>query len=168
MAQIKPREAVVTIYQGDYLDRIQHLEQKAEAAERAADPTRSLMDVPEYLAIAEEHDALVREAEESAIHVRLRALRRSEWKRMVSEHPPRKDSQSDLALGVNEDTFREALVPASLVEPADFGEDDLDYLSDADYGRLYLTAFSLNRSTGGDPKANLVSRMSQKNDETTN
>lgn len=167
MTVIQPRTSVVTIYQGDYLDRIQHLERKAQAAREAADAAPRMNDeVPDYLRLAEEHDALVQEAEESAVRITLRALRRSEWKALVAEHPPRDGNKGDAAVGVNELTFKDALVPASIIEPAEFGEDDLDCLSDADYDRLYYTAFALNRGSVAAPKASLVSRMSRESDET--
>ena len=165
---IEPRTSVVTIYGGDYLDRLRDLERRAEAAREAAeqDGPQRLAEVPEYLRLAEEHDALAKEAEAQALHVKVRALRRSEWKMLVAEHPARKDNESDQSIGVNEDTFKEALVPASITEPADFSADDLDSLSDIDFDRLYFTAFSLNRAPSQDPKANLASRMTTPSDET--
>ena len=163
---IQPRTSTVTIFQGDYLDRIRHLEQKAEAAREAADGAPRMNDeVPDYVRLAEEHDALVKEAEETAVHVVLRALRRSEWRELVAAHPPRDGHDGDKSVGVNEDAFKDALVPASVVEPDGF-VDDLDYLSDADYDRLYVTAFALNRGVVAGPKANLVSRMISESDET--
>lgn len=167
MSTIQPRTATVTIFQGDYLDRIRDLERRAEAAREAAGRVRTLDEVPEYLQIAKEHDALVAEAEESALHVKVKALRRSEWKALVAEHPPRDGNKSDNAVGVNEDTFKDALVPASIIEPADFSVDDLDELADVDFDRLYYAAFALNRAPGVGPKAGLASRMSQENDETS-
>lgn len=160
---IEPRTTTVTIYQGDYLDRIRLLERKAEAAREAAGDVRTLDEVPEYLRLAEEHDALVAEAEESAVHAVVRALRRSEWKALVADHPPREGNKSDAAVGVNEDTFRDALVAASV----DLDADDLDMLSDIDHERLYYAAFALNRTAGTPGKASLVSRMTQPSDETS-
>jgi hypothetical protein len=175
---IQPRTAVVTIYGGDYLDRIRHLERLAEAAKDAADDEgpRLNSEVPEYLELARQHDDLVKEAEESALHVRVRALGRREWKELVAAHPPRtveKDhvtealAKSDALSGVNDDTFKDALVAASVIEPAEISADDLDQLSDIDFDRIYLTAFGLNRGTAPDPKASLVSRLTQRNDETS-
>lgn len=165
MTTIQPRTATVAIYQGDYLDRIQHLERKAEAAREAAEATtRTLDEIPEYLALAEEHDKLVAEAEASAARVVVKALKRSEWKALVAEHPPREDHKGDAAVGVNEDTFKDALVAASV----DLDADDLDTLSDVDFDRLYYTAFALNRAPASDPKANLVSRLTLSSDETSN
>lgn len=161
---IQPRTSTVTIYQGDYIDRIRLLERKAEAAREAAGTVRTLDEVPEYLTLAAEHDALVAEAESSAVHVVVRALRRSEWKALVAEHPPRDDNKGDAAVGVNEDTFKDALVAASVELTAD----DLDNLSDIDFDRLYFAAFGLNRAPVADPKAGLVSRMTPQSDETQN
>jgi hypothetical protein len=165
---VQPRTATVVIFQGDYLDRIRLLEQKAQAAKDAEGAApRRVGSTPEYLQIAEEHDALVQEAEASALRIVVKALRRSEWRALVAEHPPREDNKSDASVGVNEDTFREALVPASIIEPVDFTADDLDELSDADYDRIYYTAFGLNRGAVVSPgKANLYSRLSQESDET--
>lgn len=162
---IQPRTSTVVIYQGDYIDRIRLLERKAEAAREAAEGApRTLDETPDYLALAEEHDALVREAEESAVHVVVRALRRSEWKALVAEHPAREGHKGDEAVGVNEETFKDALVAASV----DLTADDLDNLSDVDFDRLYFAAFALNRAPVADPKAGLVSRMTQQSDETSN
>ena len=171
-----PRTAVVTIYQGDYLDRITHLEKKAEALE-AAQTGLPLTngESPEYLAVAAEHDALVAEAEETAVRIRLKNLPRQEWTAMIAKHPPRtaeKDGVSkqeearDAMVGVNEATFMEELVPASIVEP-EVSAEDLAALSFGYFNNLYLTAFALNRTVGADPKADLVSRMTKANDETS-
>lgn len=185
-----PRTAVVTIYTGDYLDRIRHLERQAEAAQDAADADgpRLNSDVPEYLDLARQHDELVAEAEEKAVHVTVQALPRKVWQALVAAHPPRtveKDkvseqkARSDALSGVNDDTFKDALVLGgeieingspvtyrSVVEP-DLSPDDFDALAAIDFDRIYLTAFSLNRGAVADPKASLVSRLSQKNDETS-
>jgi hypothetical protein len=175
---IQPRTAVITIYGGDYLDRIRHLERLAEAAKDDAEDQgpRINSDVPEYLELARQHDDLVREAEASALHVRVRALGRREWKALVAEHPPRvagKDgatedqAKSDALSGVNDETFKDALVAASVIEPEGITPEDLDQLADIDYDRIYLRSFALNRGAAPDPKASLVSRLTQKNDETS-
>lgn len=167
MANIEPRTSKVTIYQGDYLDRIRHLEQQAEAAADAEEGRpRRVGTETEAQRLAREHDELVAEAEESALHITLRALRRSEWKKLVADHPPREGNEGDKAIGVNEDTFKEALVPASVVEPTEFTEDDLDSLSDVDFDRLYFAAFALNRAPAAGPKAGLASRLSRETSET--
>lgn len=172
----KQRTAVVTIYPGDYLDRIRHLEARFAAAveaEKGSAP-RTNDEVPESHQIAQEHDDLVAEAEIEAVHVRVGALPRKTWKKLVSEHPPRQpgdgvtemQARSDALSGVNDDTFKEAVVPLSIIEP-DLTEEDLDALADIDFDRLYMAALGLNRGKVEDPKASLASRVMQMNDETS-
>lgn len=188
---IKPRTDVVTIYPGDYLGRIRHLEQQAEAAKDAVDGDLPRLndEIPEYYQLAQQHDDLVREAEEQATHIRVQALPRKVWKALAAAHPPRvlndegtvskADAAADAAAGVNIDSFRDALVYGgtveingqeksyrTIVEPELTG-DDIDALSDIDFDRVYFTAFHLNRVPGADPKASLVSRLTPKNDETS-
>lgn len=161
------RTATVTIYQGGYLDRIRHLERLAEAAEKAHEGQPALLsEEPDYLKLAEEHDALVREAEQAAVHIVLGALPRKTWRTLAEQHPPREGNRGDAVLGVNEDTFAEALLPLSIISPGITSE-DLDELSSADFLRLFSTAFALNRAPVADPKASLVSRMTPRSDETS-
>lgn len=150
MSTIQPRTAVITIYQGDYLDRIRHLERKYEAALKAeGDTPRVLSDESQASSLAEQHEALVAEAEDSAIDVTVTALGRRAWRALVAEHPARDGNKGDADLGVNEDTFKDALVAASV----DLTDEDLDLISDVDFDRLYISAFALNRLPVADPKA---------------
>lgn len=183
MSTIEPRTATVTIYGGDYLDRINRLARQAEAARDADEGVRRVGSVPEYMRLAQEHDVLVAEAESQALRVKVKSLGRRKWKSLVAEHPPRdpkdvpdhKDDEKsrcrcvacmDRMVGVNEETLADVLVPLAVVEPT-LTEDDLDALSDADYNQLYVTAFMLNRGRPEDPKAGLASRMSQESSETS-
>lgn len=190
MSIFEPRSDVVTIYTGDYLARIRHLEALAEADHEATDPVPLVNgERPRYLELAEEHDQLVREAEASAINVRVQALPRKVWGALVAKHPRRTEATEgaepnqirfDAIAGVNEDTFMIDLVYGgtveidgdevpyrSLVEPAQICSDDIDALADVDFRRLYLTAFGLNAAVGADPKASLVSRLTQPSSETS-
>jgi hypothetical protein len=185
VSTIQPRTSTVTIYTDDYLDRIRHLEAKAEALDAAIKDARkdeegqpvTMMDAgnlesvrlaEERDALAQEHDALVAEAEEKALHVKVKALKRSEWRALKEKHPARKDNDGDEFIGANEDTFKEEVVPLSIVEPADFTEDDLDALAHVDFERLWVAVYRLNALPGGDPKASLVSRLTQPSGETSN
>ena len=166
MVTIEPRTAVVTIFQGDYMDRIRHLEQRHKAATDAekSGPPRMNSEIPESVEIAKEHKALVAEAEATALNVTVRALTRRAWRELVAEHPVRDGNRADAVVGVNEDTFKDALVPLSIVEPV-LTEDDLEVLSDAQWDQIYYTAFDLNRGTPS-PKALLVSQSNPESDET--
>lgn len=167
MTTIEPRTAVVSIFQGDYLDRIRHLEQKHKAAVEAekSGPPRMLSDLPLSASLADEHAALVAEAEDSALNITIRALSRKAWRTLVAEHPVRPDNKADEIVGVNEDTFKDALVPVSIVDPK-LTDDELDQLSDAQYDSIYYTAFGLNRGTQPDPKVLPVSQPNQASDAT--
>lgn len=168
MSKIQRRSDVVTIYQGDYLSRIRHIENKYKAAAEAEKNAPLLLgEVAESQALFDEHKALVEEAETTALHIDVFALGRRQYRKLVKEHKPRKDNDNDEALGVNEETFKEVLIPLSIVYPLDHEKagqvqldaDDLDDLSDIDADRIYLTAFALNRMPSSDPKA--ISRVSQ-------
>jgi len=58
---------------------------------------------------------------------RLRALGRTVWHAFVAEHVPRPDNEQDAAIGVNTETFFEALIKVSTVDP-DMGIDVEAYL----------------------------------------
>lgn len=167
MTTFEPRTAVVTIFQGDYLDRIRFLEQKYQAAVESekSGPPRMNDEVPESVGLAEEHKALVAEAEATALNVTLKALGRKAWRALVAQHPPRDGNDEDKAVGVNEETFKDALIAASVVAP-DLSEDDLDALADTDNDALYYTAFGLNRSRVVGPKVLPVSQANQQSDVT--
>jgi hypothetical protein len=177
MTTIKPRTVTVDLYQGDHIDRLRHLEARHKAALAAEGKTKPLAsEVPESQIIAEEHAALRAEADEEKLVVVLGALGRKAWRALVKQHPPRKagvngateaQAESDEATSVNEDTFKDELVPLSILSP-ELTEEDLDALSDGQFDALYLNAFALNRTTGGDPKdlVSPVSRESTKNSAT--
>lgn len=163
---IVPRTSVVTIFQGDYLDRIRHLEAKyAAAVESEKSAPRMLSEVPESMGLAAEHEALVAEAEGTALDITVQALGRKAWRALVAEHPPREGVDSDVLVGVNESTFKDPLISVSIVSPV-LSEDELDQLSDADNDRLYLTAWALNRGTPAGPKALHASPANQASDAT--
>lgn len=152
MSIIAARTATVDIYGGDYLDRIRHLERQFDAAlKEESDAPRMNHEELRSEELLAEHAALVAEAEETAVHIVLRALRRSEWRALTAEFPPREDHAGDEAVGFDQSRIADALVPLSIVSPA-LDEDDLDMLSEADFSRLYVTAVSLNRLPGGSPK----------------
>lgn len=174
MSIVEPRTSEVTIYQGDYLDRLRFLERRHEEAVKTETKTpRLLGEVAESATIAEEHEALKAEAEETAIHVRVRAIRRSQYRELADKHPPRAGDDEDPStvladskMGVNEKEFRLVLVPAAIVEIrvgdtvtawADMSEGDreefLDTITEADFELLFSHAFALVNAFGSSPKA---------------
>ena len=159
---LTPRTSTVLLFQGDDLAKIAELRKAAEAEQS---DTRLMGE----LSAAQEHDEFVKEAEARAVRVVLKALGRKQWRNLVAAHPPRPNVEADESLGVNDETFGEALVLASLVEPALSGteaEEFLDSLRSADFDLLYATAFALNRFQGDAPKADLTSRLTRTSDAT--
>lgn len=173
-AILKPRIATVWLYQGDDIDRLQQLaddvntwQERLDDAREAAKtaPPRGMLDTDDPVSEAsaslraaqEAHDAFLTEAKPRAVKVVIEALGRKKWKALVDDHPPRDDQEVDKLIGVNDEEFREVLVPLSMVEPKfdTTGEcaDFLDALSMGQYRQIYVTAFGLNTANGADPKA---------------
>jgi hypothetical protein len=127
--------------------------------------------------IAEQLGDIERRMRAGTIRVRLRALPRRRvpgmpaeqvvWEELLASHPPRKDGhgkvdQRDAAAGVNVETFFDALVRASIVEPALTDEQwqKLDAkLSSAQFDQLSTSAWNLNRSGVDVPFSPAVSTM---------
>lgn len=169
----KPRTATVTLYPGDYQQRIEKVGAAAEAAERRLSAAReaekkqslglTMDDEPPSVALAAEfeslaaaHDDLVEAAEaEGAITVTLQAQPRLKWDELVESNPPRPDNEGDKEIGVNDKALGEALVPLSIVSLSDETvtvEELLAGVSSAQWDLLYGMAFRLNRTLGTDPK----------------
>jgi hypothetical protein len=90
---------------------------------------------------------LVDAVEASTIRFTLRARSRQEWRDLLKAHPPRKDHPLDRQLGYNEETFYEALIRASIVDPVitDAEWQELNgYLTEGEWTRLVVAAQNLN------------------------
>lgn len=164
------RRETVHLYQGDDLDHLTGLAQAvtdARAREASAGSSRLLSDTGAQDA-TEAFNAFRAEARGRSVPVVIEALGRVAWRELVRAHPPRENTITDDdgkpttvlhdedGAGINFDTFPDALVPASIVDPLFDSDDDraafVDNLSDPDFYRLYGVAWTLNRSAA-DPKA---------------
>lgn len=176
----RPRTATVRLYQGDYQQRVAELEQIVDEAQSALDRARKqkptgprLMHetAPDLAGLEADVDRAVvalgalrdeAEAGGDVLAVTMRALPRRKWADLVKAHPPRdgddvpeENRKSDAQLGINDETFGDALVPPSIesLSDPDLSVDDLlDAVSSAQFDQLYGTAFALNRAVGSDPK----------------
>lgn len=182
MTQLNRHSTTVTLYQGDDRAKIKELERaayvavetRATSARRVGDDGNAILDA------AQAHDDFVREAAGRAVEVELNDIGRRKWRTLTQAHPSREDNSEDaLVGGYNADTFPDALLGhegtiVSIVGPgvkqapptAAELEEFLDSLNHADFQRLYSEAYMLNASQGVDPKASLVSALTQRNDET--
>lgn len=165
---VKPQTETVLLYQGDDLAHLRELKRAVDDAKLADESPlpRTLGEVSASETARDEYNEFIEEAKTRATAVVLQALGRKRWRSLVSQHPPRPDSDEDAAVGINEDTFAEALL--AYVNPVDTNERTLlspefataaerekflDHLTDAQIERLYVVAFALNRTFGEDPKA---------------
>jgi hypothetical protein len=167
------RTARIPLYQGDDLEKIEGLRADVERARLASSGPARVGDT--FSGVAAAQAALMaacEEAEPRAVAVVVKALGRRQWRSLVQEHPARDGEKEDEMLGVNAEAFPDALVPASILEPA-FDtpadrDDFLDSLSDADFNRLFRAAFTLNRVPADDPKDLLAYEQISESDETQN
>lgn len=170
---LNPRTHTVTLFQGDDLAHLQSLADTVNAAQRDYDDAREdakdappagmldedpVADAKSALDEAKEaHDAYLADAEPRAIKVVMRALGRKTWRDLVNGHPPREGNEGDKVIGVNDETFGDALVPACIASPVFTTTDErdafLDSLTMAQFRSLYVTAFTLNTVEGATPKA---------------
>lgn len=85
---------------------------------------------------------------DEVVTFRLRALPSRKWSALVDEHPPRDGNRDDRVRGVNMETFPEALLMVSIVDPvmtpAQVGH-LIDTLTNAQYADLASVAWLLNR-----------------------
>lgn len=172
MSSISRRTDELFVWQGDDLARIKELRARAEeAAKKESAGPRLMGEESEAQVLAQEHDDFVAEAKGRAVKVKIREVGRRRWRDLQAEHPPRPGNESDESIGVNEDTFAEALLTASIIEPMfpDAGglAEFIDDLNAGVFEQLYVRAFMLNKSGAVDPKASLASELTRRSDETS-
>ncbi|HET7689336.1 MAG TPA: hypothetical protein VFK41_03090 [Nocardioidaceae bacterium] len=179
MALLKPRTRTVPLFQGDDRVRITELQQAVEAAV-TREGLRRVGDGSETLTAAEEYDAFVLEATGRAVKVELQQLRHKLWRKLVLANPPRDDEEDDKEYGFDIDAMAEALLPyvddedpeqRTIISPQfetrEALQEFIDDLSHGDFQRLYSAAYLLNVDSGGDPKADMSSRLARISDATS-
>tara|TARA_R100000656_G_scaffold3972_2_gene5474 strand:- start:1142 stop:1666 length:525 start_codon:yes stop_codon:yes gene_type:complete len=154
---ITPRTTTHTIYHGDDMERLGEMFAAAEAAERfEQNGVARIGDVGDAQAKKDAYYAAADEAATRATVIRLNQLGRKAFRALMTEHPPRDGNEADKGAGYNEDTFPEALLAASVVEPEfrSNAERDtfLDNLAEGDFDSLFIKAYMLNRQVSADPK----------------
>ena len=113
-------------------------EAEVEAHRTAADSLGGKATVPDEVAAA---------VEAATIRFTLRALPRRDWTDLIKAHPPRKDHIEDRKVGYNEETFYEALVKQSIVDPVPTANEweQIDaVLTEGEWIRLVTAAQTLN------------------------
>lgn len=108
--------------------------------------------------VAQKLTALEGQMAESTVTFTLTSLPHRVWSQMKTEHPPRKDDDGDKALGFNEETLFDAVIPASIVSVTgpdgsavewseESWQDLADEMTNGQYEDFKKAAFLLNVGT---------------------
>lgn len=165
-----PEKTVEICLRGDLLADFDEADRALTKAQKRS--MESLAGGGDLGAMAERIEALQAEIAEHSYTFRLRALPHREWRALIGQHPPRviKDAEGeeridtrDMYVGINTETFYDALIRASLVEPdlddVQFSE-LVDKITDRQYDELSDAAWGLNRREV-DPFSRVASRISR-------
>jgi hypothetical protein len=156
-------------------DLVAEHEEAERLRERASSEPRSSLGAGSAVSeLGERVRALEAEMADNTVAFHLRALPRTKWKALIAEHQPRKAEDGTVddrdLMGINTDTFFEALVRVSVVAPELDAEDwaillgesdDGFALSDAQFDALWNTAWRLNRNDIDVPFSPAASRLNQ-------
>ncbi len=162
-----PESTVPLCLRGDLQAEWETLERALAEVKQRGD--RRLAGSPEEAKLARQLRDLEAQMQDSTITLRLRALPRREFMKLVEKHPPRKDNSADRMVGIDQSSFYDALIGACIVEP-ELDEERLgkllDALTDAQFNKLATTAWELNRSDVSVPFSRTASRITTSSDET--
>lgn len=135
------------------LDLVEEYEDLVRAHAQAKEDAAGSLAGGEAVELARQMDQLREQMQAATVTFRLRALARPRFNSLKREHPPRKDENGgplgrDGIFGANEDTFFEALLQASIVEPV-LDEPTFrllvdERLSEAQFQHLTDVAYFLN------------------------
>jgi hypothetical protein len=160
----RPERTVQVFLAGDQVAEFEELDRQREAAQRQG--TESL-DAGPAVVLAQRMKELRTRMADSAVTIRLRALSRLAYDKLLAEHPPRRGDDgevlpSDLS-GFNSATFYEPLIRACWVEPVLDPEvltqllDEV--LSNRQFDEVAMTALVVNRGTVDVPFSPAASRL---------
>jgi hypothetical protein len=159
-----PECSVPLCLRGDLVAEFEALERKLQGLEQPAGGA-SLAGVPQRRELAEQLEALRQEMTDASVEFRLRALPRRRWSELMLKHPPLDGNDGDRAMGINEQSFFEAMVGECLVDPQ-LTADELSHLLDevltsAQYDQISMAAWRLNRRDVDVPFSRAASRILQ-------
>jgi hypothetical protein len=147
-----PERTVPICLRGDLVAEFETLDRQLEALTgREADS----LEGNGSDALAERIEALRQQMRDASYTFRLRALARHEFRQLFTDHPPRRDPDTqefnprDVNVGVNMDTFFDALIQACTVDPQLTDDQWVELLgaklTDRQHGTLADAAWYLNR-----------------------
>lgn len=182
-AELKPTQICVPLFQGDDMRRVQEAFEAIEDAKRRYATLATVAKTAtgnrlgdgdgleearlEVLRLAAEYDDLVNDAKTRAVAVVVEHLGRKQWRTLTVECPPREGVKGDENLGFDEEKMGDLLLmhEGTIVEPAfpsvAAKQAWLDKRSDAQFELLFNAAYTVNRGSLPDPKANMLSTLTQ-------
>lgn len=164
-----PERTVPICTRGDLVAEHEELERQLDEANRRASDSLAGNGAGE---IIDRMAALQDEMRASTVTFRLRALPKPKWRALLAEHPPRRTEDDrpdpeDAAIGVNMETFWDAIVRACLIDPEVDDESwalmagDDGRLTDRQIGALADAAWAVNRGDVSVPFSHAVSQAKQ-------
>lgn len=135
-------------------DLVAEYEQLVEMRDAAKQAGATSMAGPDTAGIDEQIADVQKRMAAATVTLRLRALGRRRWRELRDEHPPRKDDEGNVLpadiLGVNYESFFNALLRESIVEPT-LDDETLDLLlderlTDRQWNDLTDVAWNLNEA----------------------
>ena len=141
-----PERTVPVCLRGDLV--AEHESADRDLARLAEMPAAKFSGIPGVGKLRQRIQGLEDQMRAATYDFRFRALTRAHWHGLVAEHQPRPDNERDAAIGVNTDTFFEALIRRTLVDPV--LDDDAwarlsEALTDRQFDELADAAWGLNR-----------------------
>lgn len=159
-----PERSVAICLMPDLTAEMQDLERQLEEADAKHRASGSLAG-GDRVELAQQMEDVRARMKSHTVDFRLRALPRRRWTALVAAHPPREGNERDGMLGLNEETFFEAMVRECTVEPI-LDDDDWqtlldDALSDAQWGMLVNASWAVNARDVDVPFSRAASRILQ-------
>lgn len=161
-----PERTVPICLRGDLVAEHEELERQLEQANQRASDSLAGNGAGD---LVDRIEALQEEMRAATVTFRVRALPKPVWRALLAEHPPRHDDDDkpnpeDATVGLNMETFWDALVRACLIEPV---IDDEAWalmagtegrLTDRQIGQLADAAWAVNRGDVSVPFSHAVSQ----------
>lgn len=164
----RPERTVVLCVRGDLQADWEDLDRQLIAARTQRVATLA-GGTEEEVGLAVQIRALEKEMADNSIKFRLRALPRRRFLELMQEHPARENNERDKSVGMNTDTYFDALIGECLVEP-DLDPSDLreflDAVTSRQFEELQDAAWNLNRGDVSVPFSYTALRTTRSSDET--
>jgi hypothetical protein len=159
-----PERTVEICLRGDLVADHETAERQLEQADKQGSDSLAGSGAGE---IADRLEALEQEMREHTYEFRLRALPKPAWRKLCGEHPPRRGEDNetvepDRYVGINAETFYEAMIRSCLVDP-ELDDESWAQLSEAltdrQFEDLSDAAWAVNRREVDIPFSRAASRM---------